>query len=124
MFGYNPILTQSQTVAVVDEVCDWESDQGELQPGKRNRSSEQIEEVTQKQKRPISIGQTSILSDNSTQSPSQTFMGFHDKEYCQFLGNSTQTTPKPPVTPVKHKGPPTRLFVPETPENDSEVVKN
>ena len=81
------ILTQSQ--AVVDKVCDWESDQDELQPGKRNRSYKQIEEVTQKQKWPISISQTSILSDNSTQSPFQTFMGFWDKEYCQFLGNST-----------------------------------
>ena len=66
MFGNNPVLTQSQAVAVVDEVCDWESDQGELQPGTRNRSCWQIEEVMQKQKRPISISQTSILSDNST----------------------------------------------------------
>ena len=76
MFGSNPILTQSQAVAVVDEVCDWESDQGELQPGKRNRSFEQIEVVALKQKCPISISQISILSNNSTQSPFQIFLGF------------------------------------------------
>ena len=45
-------------------------------------------------------------------------MGFRDKDYCHFLGNSTQTPPKPSVTLVKYKGPPTRVFVMETIEND------
>ena len=58
----------SQVGAVVNEVCDCESDQGELKPGDRDWSYEQIEEIKQKQNCLISISQT--MEDNYIQSPS------------------------------------------------------
>ena len=100
MFGNNLILTKSQAVAVLDEVCDWESDQGELKPGKRNRSNKQIDEVIQKQKRLIAISQTSILSDITELSlPPELSWHFEIKNIANFLviqyPNSTKATSNP-----------------------------